>query len=40
MNFQPNLVIPVFVGQLIGGVIGVVFARLIAVPSIDKMKVE
>ncbi len=40
MNFQPNLVIPVFVGQLIGGIIGVIFARLIAVPSIDKMKAE
>mgnify|MGYP000846035043 CR=1 FL=1 len=40
MNFQPNLVIPVFIGQLIGGIIGVIFARLIAVPSIDKMKIE
>lgn len=38
MNFQPNLVIPVFIGQIVGGVIGVVFARLIAVPSIDKMQ--
>ncbi|MGI5874493.1 MAG: ethanolamine utilization protein EutH [Bacillota bacterium] len=38
MNFQPNLVIPIFVGQFTGGVIGVVFAKLIAVPSISKIK--
>lgn len=38
MNFQPNLVIPVFIGQIVGGVIGVIFAKLIAVPSIGKIK--
>lgn len=38
MNFQPNLVIPVFIGQFIGGVIGVIFAKMIAVPNIGKIK--
>lgn len=38
MNFQPNLVIPVFIGQFCGGIIGILFARLIAVPSIHKIK--
>lgn len=38
MNFQPNLVIPVFIGQICGGIIGVVFARFIAVPGLHKLK--
>ena len=38
MNFQPNLVILVFLGQLVGGIVGVTFARLIAIPSLHKIK--
>ncbi len=37
VNFQPNLVVPVFLGQLCGGIIGIIFARLIAVPQVKKM---
>lgn len=36
MNFQPNMILPLFIGQLVGGAIGIVFARLIAVPSLKK----
>ena len=38
MNFQPNLLIPVFVGQIVGGIIGILFAKVIALPSIGKVK--
>ncbi len=38
MNFQPNLLIPVFIGQLVGGMMGIFFAKTIAVPSIHKVK--
>jgi len=37
VNFQPNLVVPVFIGQLCGGIIGIFFARLIALPQVEKM---
>lgn len=37
LNFQPNLVIMVFLGRLVGGIVGVTFARLIAVPSLQKI---
>lgn len=38
VNFQPNLLIPVLVGQLAGGVIGIVFARFLAVPEVKRMR--
>lgn len=37
VNFQPNLVVPIFIGQLCGGMIGIVFAKLIAVPQALKI---
>lgn len=40
VNFQPNLVIAIFVGQIVGGIIGIIFAKLIAVPYILKMERE
>ena len=27
VNFQPNLLVPVFVGQICGGIIGILFAK-------------
>ena len=36
VNFQPNLVVPVFIGQLCGGMIGIFFAKVIAVPRLKK----
>lgn len=38
VNFQPNLVVPVFIGQLCGGIIGILFAKLIALPHAEKKK--
>jgi len=38
VNFQPNLLIPVFVGQICGGIIGIVFAKLLAVPRVKNME--
>lgn len=38
VNFQPNLIVPIFVGQIAGGVVGIIFARLFAVPQIEKME--
>lgn len=38
VNFQPNLLIPVFVGQVTGGIIGIVFAKLLAVPQVERME--
>lgn len=32
VNFQPNLTAAVFIGQLFGGIIGIVFAKWLAVP--------
>ena len=40
VNFQPNLVIAIFIGQIVGGIIGIVFAKLIAVPYISKIEIE
>lgn len=37
-NFQPNLVVAIFVGQIVGGIIGIVFAKIIAVPQVEKME--
>lgn len=37
VNFQPNLVVPVFIGQFCGGIIGIIFAKVIAVPQVKKM---
>ena len=37
-NFQPNLVVAVLVGQLCGGVIGILFAKKLAVPQADKIE--
>lgn len=39
VNFQPNLLIPVFVGQISGGVIGILFAKLLAVPQVERIEV-
>ncbi|HIZ77200.1 MAG TPA: ethanolamine utilization protein EutH [Firmicutes bacterium] len=36
VNFQPNLVVPVFIGQLCGGMIGIFFAKVIAVPRLKE----
>ncbi len=38
VNFQPNLLIPVFVGQICGGIIGILFAKLLAVPQAKKLE--
>lgn len=38
VNFQPNLVVAIFVGQIVGGLIGIIFAKLIAVPYVSKME--
>ena len=38
MNFQPNLLIPILVGQVGGGIIGIIFARLLAVPAVKRMR--
>lgn len=37
VNFQPNLVIPIFIGQLCGGIIGIIFAKVIAIPQVKMM---
>jgi len=37
VNFQPNLVVPLLVGQIGGGVVGIIFARLIAVPQAERI---
>lgn len=36
VNFQPNLLIPVFVGQVCGGTIGILFAKVLAVPQVNR----
>ncbi len=36
VNFQPNLVVPVFIGQLCGGMIGIFFAKVVAVPRLKE----
>lgn len=38
MNFQPNMMIPVLLGQFGGGVVGLIFAKLLTVPAIAKIK--
>lgn len=38
VNFQPNLLIPVFVGQISGGIIGILFAKLLAVPQVERIE--
>lgn len=38
VNFQPNLVMAIFVGQIVGGIIGIIFAKLLAVPQVLKME--
>lgn len=40
VNFQPNLVMPIFIGQICGGIIGILFAKLIAIPQVEKMTAE
>lgn len=40
VNFQPNLVIAIFIGQIVGGITGIGFAKLIAVPQVLKMEQE
>lgn len=36
VNFQPNLLIPVFIGQISGGIIGILFAKVLAVPQAKR----
>lgn len=36
VNFQPNLLVPVFVGQVCGGIIGILFAKVLAVPQVNR----
>jgi ethanolamine transporter len=38
VNFQPNPLIPVFLGQIGGGIIGILFAKLLAVPQVKKLE--
>lgn len=38
VNFQPNLLVPVFVGQVCGGIIGILFAKVLAVPQVKRME--
>ncbi len=40
VNFQPNLLVPVFVGQICGGIIGILFAKLLAVPQVRALERE
>lgn len=40
VNFQPNLLIPVFIGQISGGIIGILFAKLLAVPQAKRVAAE
>lgn len=35
VNFQPNLVVAVFVGQIVGGLVGIFFAKILAVPRVE-----
>lgn len=37
VNFQPNLVIPVFIGQFCGGLIGIFIAKAIAIPQVKNI---
>lgn len=37
-NFQPNLLVAIFIGQIVGGIVGIGFAKLIAVPQVLKME--
>lgn len=38
VNFQPNLLIPIMVGQIVGGIIGILFAKKLAVPEVKRMR--
>jgi ethanolamine transporter len=40
VNFQPNLLIAIFVGQIVGGIVGIGFAKIFAVPQVLKMQEE
>lgn len=40
VNFQPNLLIPVFVGQVCGGIIGILFAKFLAVPEVKRLQAQ
>ena len=40
VNFQPNLLIPVFVGQVLGGIIGILFAKFLAVPQAKRLAAQ
>lgn len=37
VNFQPNLVVPILVGQLTAGVIGIFFAKWLVIPNMEKL---
>ena len=37
VNFQPNLVVPLFIGQFCGGIIGIFIAKLIAIPHLKNI---
>ena len=37
-NFQPNLILPILIGKLSGGILGFLLAMWIAVPAVERMK--
>ena len=37
-NFQPNMILPILVGKLSGGILGFFLAMWIAVPAVDRLK--
>lgn len=40
VNFQPNLIVAIFIGQIVGGIVGIFFAKIIAVPQVVKLEVQ
>ena len=40
VNFQPNLLVPVFIGQIGGGIIGILFAKLFGVKQAEKLAAQ
>ena len=39
-NFQPTLIVPVFIGQFCGGIIGIFFADKLSVPQAIRIAEE
>lgn len=38
-NFQPNMVVPMVIGKLIAGLIGIIFATVLALPTVRREQV-